>query len=149
MQPRHHGAERALEDARQIAVAQPFEIGELDDTTVRRRQAFERRQHVGVELGPLGLDGRGLREHARLEALIARALAMLGHRDVVEDAVEPRARIRAAPVAALRLERVQVGLLHEVVGIAAEPPRSPAQGGQVRQHLVDKFSLFARHHAAD
>jgi hypothetical protein len=59
MQPGHDGAERTLERARDLAIAELFDLGELEDAPLARMERGERGGQRGVvERARLGLGRR-------------------------------------------------------------------------------------------
>jgi len=144
VQPGHDGADGAVERARDLAVAQLFDLGELEDAPLGRCQRGQRSGEVAlVERRRLGL-ARGLRghqrHHARPQALVAHAAAALTDGEVAQDAAQPRAAVRARLVAMARGDGARERLLHEVVGVGAGPATGEARKEtRVWVQLGDEF----------
>jgi hypothetical protein len=149
MQAGHDGAERTVERARDLAVAELVDVGELEDAALGAAEAKEggAQRRVVDDRRRLGRRGDQLAgDHARAHALVATAAALLGDGEVVQDAAQPGAAVRARAITMARGERAREGLLHQVVGVGAEAARQMAQKRCVRQELGSDVVEF---HAPD
>jgi hypothetical protein len=132
MQARHDGADRTLHLARDLAIAQVLDVGELEDAAFGGSELRQRRAQRGfvdgaARLGRLGLGHDRERDHARAQPLVAAAAAALADGEVGEDAAQPGAPVGARLIAVARRQRAHEGLLDQIVGVAAaQAPREAA-----------------------
>jgi hypothetical protein len=123
MEPRHDRTDRAGERARDLAVAEIVDVGELEDAALGRLELRQRRaqghfvdgRRVRIGEGRLGRD----REHARAQPFVAPLAPALAHCQVGEDAAQPGAAVRAGAITVPRRQGAGEGLLYEIIGLAA------------------------------
>jgi hypothetical protein len=104
---------------RDLAVAKPVDVGELDYAPLVVGQALDGEAQPAAIGARLGRDRHRLqRGHARLEAAIARPLALRRHRQVAQDSAQPGARVRPGAIAMAGGDGAGEGLLHQILGLA-------------------------------
>jgi hypothetical protein len=86
MQARHDGAEGAVESARDLAIAEFVDVGQFENASFRRSEAFQRGAQDALVANGMRLGHAlvGLRsDHARAHALVAGAAPLGGDGEVV------------------------------------------------------------------
>jgi hypothetical protein len=146
METRHDGPDRAAEVACGVAVAHPAQVDQLDDRAERRRQRRDGRdQGIGRRwlLARAGLvaDRAGLVPQSPGQPALTRLAPVHVHRGVVQDALQPRPGARAGPIARTPDERTQIGLLHQVLRVAAKEARAGGERWQVGHDLPQEGDL--------
>ncbi len=135
VEPTHHGADRDLEDLGDLLVGEALDVGEEHGHPELLRQVLERLLHLRVgepleqlvlcaSTGQSGLEAAEPAVHVQILDVVEIALprtALLGairvDERVREDAEEPGLEVRSLFEAIERAIGLEVGLLHEILGV--------------------------------
>ena len=146
--PRHHRADRHVEHPRDVGVRKLLDVPQPDRLAEIIRELVERGLQIRIEcrpgqqlLGRLVLAGPVDRLFHRFAVHVHRIAHVVPPHvpeRVVEDREEPRFEVRAALELRGRTKGLQVGLLHEILGIL-RAPRQPERGAVQAVDVGERF----------